>query len=218
MNILSPSILAADFAKLGEQVSAASDAGAEYIHVDIMDGHFVPNLSMGSIVVEAIRPVTEKVLDVHLMVENPEDYIDQFARAGADSITVHAEATDEDGLEALLKAIKSKGLKTGVSINPETAVERIPRRLLKDIDMILIMSVHPGFGGQSFIEDTYNKIRDMRAILNEMGLSSNIEVDGGINLQNVEKVIEAGANVIVAGTSVFAGDIEKNVKNFMQKM
>lgn len=218
MNILSPSILAADFAKLGEQVSAASDAGAEYIHVDIMDGHFVPNLSMGSIVVEAIRPVTEKVLDVHLMIENPEDYIDQFARAGADSITVHAEATDEDGLEALLKAIKSKGLKTGVSINPETAVERIPRRLLKDIDMILIMSVHPGFGGQSFIEDTYNKIRDMRAILNEMGLSSNIEVDGGINLQNVEKVIEAGANVIVAGTSVFAGDIEKNVKNFMQKM
>ena len=218
MNILSPSILAADFAKLGEQVSAASDAGAEYIHVDIMDGHFVPNLSMGSIVVEAIRPVTEKVLDVHLMIENPEDYIDQFARAGADSITVHAEATDEDGLEALLKAIKSKGLKTGVSINPETAVERIPRRLLKDIDMILIMSVHPGFGGQSFIEDTYNKIRDMRAILNEMGLSSNIEVDGGINLQNVEKVIEAGANVIVAGTSVFSGDIEKNVKNFMQKM
>ena len=218
MNILSPSILAADFAKLGEQVSVASDAGAEYIHVDIMDGHFVPNLSMGSIVVEAIRPVTEKVLDVHLMVENPEDYIDQFARAGADSITVHAEATDEDGLEALLKAIKSKGLKTGVSINPETAVERIPRRLLKDIDMILIMSVHPGFGGQSFIEDTYNKIRDMRAILNEMGLSSNIEVDGGINLQNVEKVIEAGANVIVAGTSVFSGDIEKNVKNFMQKM
>ena len=218
MNILSPSILAADFAKLGEQVSAASDAGAEYIHVDIMDGHFVPNLSMGSIVVEAIRPVTEKVLDVHLMIENPEDYIDQFARAGADSITVHAEATDEDGLEALLKAIKSKGLKTGVSINPETAVERIPRRLLKDIDMILIMSVHPGFGGQSFIEHTYNKIRDMRAILNEMGLSSNIEVDGGINLQNVEKVIEAGANVIVAGTSVFSGDIEKNVKNFMQKM
>lgn len=218
MNILSPSILAADFAKLGEQVSAASNAGAEYIHVDIMDGHFVPNLSMGSIVVEAIRPVTDKVIDVHLMIENPEDYIEQFARAGADSITVHAEVTDEDGLEVLLKEIKSKGIKTGVSINPETPIDRIPRKLLKDIDMILIMSVHPGFGGQSFIEDTYNKIRDMRVILNEMGLSSNIEVDGGINLQNVEKVIEAGANVIVAGTSVFAGDIETNVKNFMQKM
>lgn len=218
MNILSPSILAADFAKLGEQVSAASNAGAEYIHVDIMDGHFVPNLSMGSIIVEAIRPVTDKVIDVHLMIENPEDYIEQFASAGADSITVHAEVADEEGLEELLKAIKSKGLKTGVSINPETSIDRIPRKLLKDIDMILIMSVHPGFGGQSFIESTYDKIRDMRAILNELGLQTNIEVDGGINLQNVEKVIEAGANVIVAGTSVFAGDIDANVRNFMQKM
>lgn len=215
MNILSPSILSADFAKLGEQIQAADKAGAQYIHIDVMDGLFVPSISYGMPVIRSVRPVTDKVFDVHLMIEKPERYIDEFAKCGADIITFHVEATDK--VSEVIDMIHGKGLKAGLSIKPGTSVEEVSPYLDK-IDMILVMTVEPGFGGQSYIDACTEKVRKMRRMVTECGRDIDIQVDGGISIKNVGTVLEAGANVIVAGSAVFKNDIETNVKDFLRVM
>jgi len=215
MNCLAPSILSSDFANLGRDVKACEDAGAQYIHFDVMDGHFVPPITFGADVLKAIRGVTDAVLDVHLMVENPEDMILDFANAGADIITVHAEACTH--LDRVVHMIKDAHVMAGVAINPATSVETL-RYILPDLDMVLLMSVNPGYGGQSFIPYTYDKITDLKRMIDERHLKTDIEVDGGIKLNNVEDVMAAGANIIVAGSAVFNGDIEENVQAFLDKM
>ena len=208
---IAPSILSADFSKLGEEVIKLHDAGADFIHIDVMDGEFVPNISFGMPVIKAIRNKTDKVFDVHLMINNPQRYIDDFIEAGADIITLHYEA--ERHLDRAIQYIKSKGVKAAVALNPAT-----PTMVLKDIianlDMVLIMSVNPGFGGQKFIPYSLDKIKEVK----EMAIKANnpdilIQVDGGVDRSNVKGVIEAGANVIVAGSAVFGdGNIEENIK------
>ncbi len=215
MNCLAPSILSSDFANLGRDVKACEDAGAQYIHFDVMDGHFVPPITFGADVLKAIRGVTDAVLDVHLMVEHPEDMIVDFAAAGADIITVHAEACTH--LDRVVHMIKDAHVMAGVAINPATSVETL-RYILPDLDMVLLMSVNPGYGGQSFIPYTYDKIADLKRMIDERHLKTDIEVDGGIKLNNVEDVMAAGANIIVAGSAVFNGDIEENVQAFLDKM
>jgi ribulose-phosphate 3-epimerase len=215
MNCLAPSILSSDFANLGRDVKACEDAGAQYIHFDVMDGHFVPPITFGADVLKAIRGVTDAVLDVHLMVEHPEDMIADFAAAGADIITVHAEACTH--LDRVVHMIKDAHVMAGVAINPATSVETL-RYILPDLDMVLLMSVNPGYGGQSFIPYTYDKIADLKRMIDERHLKTDIEVDGGIKLNNVEDVMAAGANIIVAGSAVFNGDIEENVQVFLDKM
>ena len=215
MNILSPSILSADFAKLGEQIQAVDKAGAQYIHIDVMDGLFVPSISYGMPVIRCVRPVTDKVFDVHLMIEKPERYIDEFADCGADLITFHVEATEQ--VEKVIDMIHGKGLKAGLSIKPGTPVEEV-KPYLEKLDMILVMTVEPGFGGQSYIEACTEKVRQMRKMVTESGRDIDIQVDGGINIKNVGTVLEAGANVIVAGSAVFKNDIEANVKEFLEIM
>jgi ribulose-phosphate 3-epimerase len=215
MNCLAPSILSSDFANLGRDVKACEDAGAQYIHFDVMDGHFVPPITFGADVLKAIRGVTDAVLDVHLMVEHPEDMIADFAAAGADIITVHAEACTH--LDRVVHMIKDAHVMAGVAINPATSVETL-RYILPDLDMVLLMSVNPGYGGQSFIPYTYDKIADLKRMIDERHLKTDIEVDGGIKLNNVEDVMAAGANIIVAGSAVFNGDIEENVQAFLDKM
>ncbi|MCJ7426128.1 MAG: ribulose-phosphate 3-epimerase [Dehalococcoidales bacterium] len=198
---LAPSILSADFARLGEQVAAATKAGADYIHVDVMDGHFVPPITIGAPVVAAIRKWTDLPLDVHLMIEAPERQINQFAEAGADIITVHIEACPN--VRQLISVIKSLGVKAGVSLNPETPLTAISA-ILPSLDLVLVMTVNPGYGGQPFIEATLDKIAKLRAELDKKGLTAELEVDGGINAQVAPKVVKAGARVLVAGAAVFA--------------
>ena len=200
---ISPSILSADFSRLGEDVQAVDRAGADYIHIDVMDGHFVPNITIGPLVVDALRKVTDKPLDVHLMIENPDLYIADFAKAGADIITVHQEAVPH--LHRTVQLIKSLGKKAGVSLNPATPVETLDV-VLDDLDLVLIMSVNPGFGGQSFIPSALGKIRALRQRITQRGLATELEVDGGVKLDNIREVVAAGADVLVAGSAVFNTD------------
>ncbi|KAA0967078.1 ribulose-phosphate 3-epimerase [Sporosarcina sp. ANT_H38] len=197
---IAPSILAADFSKLAEEVKEVEAAGAELIHIDVMDGHFVPNITMGAIVVEALRPVTKLPLDVHLMIENPNAYIEQFAKAGADYITVHVEACPH--LHRTLQLIKSYGVKSGVVLNPHTPVETI-LHVLDEIDLVLFMTVNPGFGGQKFITSVLPKVKQLAAIILEKELAIEIEIDGGINEETIIPCVEAGATIFVAGSAIY---------------
>lgn len=213
---LAPSILSADFRKLGEEVSSAANAGAQYIHIDVMDGMFVPSISFGMPVIRSIRPVTDAVFDVHLMVQDPERYVEEFARLGADLITVHAEATKH--LDRTLQQIHSLGKKTGVALNPATPLSVLDH-VLYQTDMVLLMTVNPGFGGQKYIEPMTEKIRTLRERLLREGREIDIEVDGGINEQTARIVLEAGANVLVMGSAVFDGkDVAGNVRKYLKMM
>jgi ribulose-phosphate 3-epimerase len=197
---IAPSILSADFARLGEEIKVVENGGADYIHVDVMDGHFVPNITIGPLIVEAIRPITKLPLDVHLMIENPDQYIEAFAKSGADFITVHVEACKH--LHRTIHYIKSLGVKAGVVLNPATPIETI-QHVLSDVDMVLLMSVNPGFGGQAFIPEVIQKIKTLRRIIDEKGLLVEIEIDGGVNEVTGRLCIEAGATVLVAGSAIY---------------
>ena len=212
MNCLSPSILSADYTILGEQIKTMDEAGAQYVHIDVMDGQFVPSISIGLPVIKTIRKCTDRIFDVHLMIEEPIRYIDEFAEAGADIITVHAESCKH--LDRTIDAIKEKGIIAGVALNPATPLSAI-EYVLPKVDMVLVMTVNPGFGGQKLIPYTVDKVRDLRELVKKSGNKIDIEVDGGINLSNVQEVMDAGANIIVAGSAVFNGDIESNVKSFL---
>ncbi len=205
--ILAPSILAADFRTLGKEMELTEEAGAEYIHFDVMDGMFVPSISFGMPVLQSIKGATSQVMDAHLMVQEPIRYIEDFKRAGADIVTVHLEACGD--VDATIKKIRSSGMKAGLSICPDTKAEEA-KRYLPDIDMLLVMSVHPGFGGQKFIPESLEKIRALRTMTDALGLDTDIEVDGGIYHSNAREVLDAGANVIVAGSAVFGGDTMKD--------
>ena len=215
MNILSPSILSADFTKLGEEIETIDNAGAGYIHVDVMDGMFVPSISYGMPVIKSIRKSTGKVFDVHLMISEPIRYIADFAASGADMITVHVEACSD--VVATIEKIREYKLKVGITLNPDTPVSAI-KPYLNRVDMVLIMSVNPGFGGQKFITSSVDKIKEVKRLRDELNLSYDIEVDGGINIDNLATVLEAGANVIVAGSAIFRGDAAENVKKFKSIM
>lgn len=213
--ILAPSLLAADFKDLGEQMKMTEKNGAEYLHFDVMDGMFVPSISFGMPVLQSIKSVTEQVMDVHLMVEEPIRYIRNFADAGADIITIHLEACSD--VEQTIYKIKECGKKVGLSICPQTDVKEL-QSYLGLVDMILVMCVQPGFGGQKFIPESLQKIRDVREMIAESGRPIDLEVDGGIYLENVEEVLQAGANVIVAGSAVFRGDPGENTKAMMERL
>lgn len=213
MMILAPSILAADFKELGKEIRTIEENGAQYLHFDVMDGMFVPSISFGVPVLESIRSATNLVCDAHLMVTEPIRYVEAFAKAGADLITVHLEACED--IDATIEKIRACGCKVGVSICPDTPVNSL-KNLLDKVDMILIMSVHPGFGGQAFIPESLDKIRQLKAMIDTANVSVDIQVDGGIYTHNVEQVIEAGANIIVAGSAIFKGDTANNTKEMLE--
>ena len=215
MNILSPSILSADFANLGNDILEVYKNGAKYLHVDVMDGKFVPSISFGMPVIKSIRKVCDIVFDVHLMIEEPIRYIKEFVESGADIITIHLEACED--VQATIDKIHEMGVKAGLSIKPGTSVESLLPYLDK-VEMILMMSVEPGFGGQKYIESSTERIRQVRAMLDERGLNTDLQVDGGINVDNVNTVLEAGVNIVVAGSAVFGGNIEEKTKAFMEKL
>ena len=210
---VAPSILSADFVNLERDIHHLKECGADYVHIDVMDGLFVPNITIGIPVGAAIRKITDLPLDVHLMIEDPDRYIDEFVKSGADIITVHYEACKD--VEKTIQMIREKGVKVGVTIKPKTPLS-VLEPLLDKVDMILLMTVEPGFGGQAYIPESTDKIRALRKMLNDRGLTTDIEVDGGIKKDNLEMVLDAGANVIVAGSAIFKDDIEKNTRDFME--
>ena len=211
--ILAPSILAADFNNLGEEMKKTERNGAQYIHFDVMDGMFVPSISFGMPVLKSIHDTTEQIMDAHLMVQEPIRYIEAFKEAGADIVTIHLEACEN--VEQTIAKIRECGMKVGLSICPETSEKEV-EHLLSKIDLLLVMSVHPGFGGQKFIPESLDKIRAIRKMIEEQGLNVDIQVDGGIYLTNVREVLDAGANIIVAGSALFKGDPAQNTKEFME--
>lgn len=212
---LAPSILSADFAKLLEDVRKVESAGCEYLHIDVMDGHFVPNITLGPLVVKSLKKENiNMVFDAHLMIENPDQYIEEFVKAGCDIITVHQEACVH--LHRTIQNIKSHGIKAGVVLNPATPVDTI-KHVLPDLDMVLLMSVNPGFGGQSFIPCVLDKIKELKAIIDSQGLNIDIEADGGISPKNVAEVVQAGANIIVAGSAIFGSDDIQETVNLFRK-
>ena len=211
---LAPSILSADFARLLEDVKKVEKAGCEYLHIDVMDGHFVPNITLGPGIVKSLRKDVNMVFDAHLMIENPDNYIKEFADAGCDIIVVHQEACTH--LHRTIQNIKSHGIKAGVALNPATPIETI-KYVLQDVDMVLLMYVNPGFGGQSYIPVVTEKIKELKALIDEMNLDIDIEVDGGVKPSNIAEVVNAGANVIVAGSAIFnAGNIDEAVKSLRE--
>ncbi len=213
--ILSPSILSADFGNLARDIHTIAEAGAEYIHIDVMDGVFVPTISFGMPIIKSIRPLTDKIFDLHLMIEEPIRYVDEFTALGADIITVHVEACKDTA--ATLKRIKELGVKAGITLNPDTPLSDV-REFLPLADMLLIMSVVPGFGGQKFIEASLDKLREAVILRDELGLNYDIEIDGGVNFDNIRDIHEAGANIIVAGSAVFKGNAADNVKKLIELM
>lgn len=215
MKKIAPSILSADFSRLGDEVRAVAAAGADYIHIDVMDGHFVPNITIGPLVVEAVRKVTDLPLDVHLMIDAPDLYIPEFAKAGADIIVVHAEATNH--LHRTIQLIKSFGKKAGVSLNPATPLTALDY-ILEELDLVLLMTVNPGFGGQSFIEACLPKIHALRNLLDRRGCEAELEVDGGVKTSNIDRISHAGADVFVAGSAVFGEEnYEAVIKELKQR-
>lgn len=212
MNCLSPSILSADFSRLGEQIRELDEAGAQYVHIDVMDGRFVPSISFGVPIIKSIRDYSERIFDVHLMIEEPERYIVDFVDAGADLITVHAESCVH--LDRTIDSVKEKGILAGVALNPSTPLSVLDY-LLPKVDMVLIMTVNPGYGGQKLIPYTVQKVRDLKEMVDRQGLKTDIEVDGGVNLFNVEELMDAGANIIVAGSAIFDGDLTENTSRFL---
>lgn len=215
MNILSPSILAADFWQLGEQIEQAEQAGAQYLHIDVMDGLFVPSISFGMPVITSLRKRTDIFFDVHIMIQEPERYATEFVKCGADMVTFHLEATEH--VQDTIDAIRQAGGKVGISIKPGTPVEAV-LPWLDQLDMVLVMTVEPGFGGQKYMEACTDKIRQVRAAITERGLSVDVEIDGGVTADNIRIPLEAGANVIVAGSAVFKGDVTENIHALMAQM
>lgn len=212
---IAPSILSADFAKLGENIKTVEQAGIKYLHIDVMDGLFVPSISFGMPIISSIRKITDMVFDVHLMIENPERYIEEFAKCGADMITVHAEACKH--LDRVVTQIKEAGCKAAVALNPATPLSAV-EYVLDKLDMVLIMSVNPGFGGQKYIPYSTEKIKELKKMIDEKGLSTLIEVDGGVNVSNVVEIMEAGVDIAVMGSAVFGGEIKENIEKVYQKI